>query len=215
MQNEGNGPWKQRPGLHYCWESNGKCTGEAMWGALVPRSVIHRDLLHRQCGIPGASKGCVPTHILLKGQDPALGLVVSVNSHLPLPAGRTDATPQPWGCSRANCPAPHSNSACILWCCVSQHSHFRNVCHCGWRGLAPWKDVGTVCAPGLLQRQSETGWFFPCQKVIFGVQQTENLHMASDSASATRHFSARCGNIFSPLLHGHRDKSGHVLRCLS
>lgn len=63
-------------------------------------------------------------------------------------------------------------------------------------GWLPGKMWELVYCKGKVQQVS---FFHVWNSSYFAVQQAENLHMASDSASATRHFSTRCGSIFSPL----------------
>lgn len=101
MQNEGNGPWKQRPGLYYWWESNRKGTGEAKSGeALVcgswrpaPRAVWNSQGIQAVSTHPQPAEGAGPSS--------GFGCEVSANSHLPLSTGKTDVTHQPCGFSCA------------------------------------------------------------------------------------------------------------------
>lgn len=72
----------------------------------APKAVWHSQ------GIQGVSTHPHPAEGA--GPSSGFGCEASVNSHLPLSTGKTDATHQPCGYSCANCLAPHSNSACIL-----------------------------------------------------------------------------------------------------
>lgn len=197
MQNEGNGPWKQRPWLYYWWESNGKCTGEAKWGeALVLALWFIKTCSKGSVEFPGHPSSVCPPPSCWRGRCQLWVLLWGKCKPTPASVCR-----QNWW---------NTSAVWVLLCQVSHTSFKLSLCSDGavcdstvtsamcatvaGEGWLPGK-MWELCTPGLLQR------------LVFSMAETHltlqynKLRTCTRpvTASARRHFSARCGSIFGPL----------------
>lgn len=198
MQNEGNGPWKQRPGLYYWWESNRKCSGEAKSGeALVcgswrpaPRAVWNSQGIQAVSTHPQPAEGAGPSS--------GFGCEVSANSHLPLSTGKTDVTHQPCGFS---CACTSFKLSLCSDCAVCHSTVTLEKCATvageGWLPGKIWELCALlVYCKGKVKQVR----FFSTSETHLTLQYKKLKTCTWPvTASAMRHFSTRCGSIFSPL----------------